>query len=652
MKKVKSCARQSYKPEDVLAAMRAIWRGMSRRQAAKTYNIPRSTLLDKLDGKRPVDASPGPNPFLTKSEERTLESWAIDLYRRGFPLKTEDLKDMAQNVIQNNQRRTSFKNGRPGRSWMRNFLLRHPRVYEISNDMAPGPRRSRTVTTRDEVRHWCQQHRHFMASIDQESILDFPERVFNVDHGEFLFDSVTGLLLEQERNERLEEKDRPDHSVQADRLSAGVECTSIVATFSAAGGVAPLLFVYPSMNLPQETTDSFPPGCIWTYSESGLLNGKIFLDYIVTFRKWLEQENITLPVLLLVDGRRSRLNMDVTRYCEEQGIILYCLFPTPRPAISEFFSSVLHDSSSSINKMNFAIRVHEALNNWIDCNNSQNLPHTHSILPHLKSMLQTLAEVRAEPLNSLSFLFPPLTNNSYSDHNGPELEAGLEQDESDCEFDYELMPVEGEIEIEFPSSENCDPYSLALHPALLVDSNVPRYLVFDSPPSLSRPEPAIHVSPSPVPPSQNVVQDPGNSCNDCFEDRVDQPDVETPLIVKPLSSPLPETDNGLAKVESEINDVLDTILSMGVSHQIKSEPPSPSSDPPEEPFLGFSPDATVQQKTLDAHGCLRFLETILLEKGLLEEFTGARSEREWNGNVEAKCLFEVWLAANDELKKS
>lgn len=631
-----NCVRQNYKPEDVLAAMRAIWRGMSRRQAAKIFNIPRSTLLDKLDGKRPVDASPGPNPFLTKSEERTLESWAIDLHQRGFPLKTEDLKDMAQTLIQSSQRQTSFKNGRPGRSWMRNFLLRHPSVFEISTDMTPGPRRSRTVTTREEVRQWCQQHRRFMASKGLEDIFDHPDRMFNVDHGEFFFDSVSGQLLEQERFDRSEEKDK-DKSEHSDQLSSGTDCISMVATFTAAGGMAPLMIVRPEKDESLHKLESLPPGWISTQSRSGLLTSKIFLDYIVTFRKWLDQENITLPVLLLVDGRRSRLNVDVTRYCEEQGIILYCLFPTPRPAISELFSSILIDSLDGINKQNFAAQLHQALSTWAESDKSG------SVLPHLQSMLQTLAEVRAEPLRDPS----PVSSRNHNHDTVISVQGRHENqvhglEESDCEFDYELTPVEGEIEIECAASDYCDPYTLALHPALLADPGIPRYLVFDCPPKPNQDTPTLSSGKDiPSLPESDSLQIE----SECIEDRVDQPGVEAHLIVKPLSSPLPETENRIASVESEIDDVVDTMLSVGTSHKVESGELQPSPIPSEEPFLGFSPDdAPIHKTSLDAHGCRKFMEGFLTEKGFLEDFKAASLSEQWSGVPDAKLLFELWLS--------
>lgn len=630
------CTRFNYKPEDVLAAMHAIWRGMSRRQAAKVFNIPRSTLLDKLDGKRPVDASPGPNPFLTKAEERTLESWAIDLHRRGFPLKTEDLKDMAQDVIQNNQRRTSFKNGRPGRSWMRNFLLRHPKMNEFSGDVGPGLRRSRSVTTRDDVRQWCKHHYQFMAALGFEDILDDPNRVFNVDHGEFLFDSTSGLLLEQDRYERAEEKD-PEKPEHADRLSPSVECHSVVATFSAAGRMAPLMFVYPVKDLPQEMMEAFPSSWIRTQSESGLLTGKVFLDYIVAFRHWLERENVTLPVLLLVDGRRSRLNMDVTRYCEDQGIILYCLFPTPRPAITELFSSVLHDSEDDVDKLNFASRLNNALNTLYDSESSYY--HSFHILPHLQTMLQTLAEVRSQPLDNLpsvnSFV-ENIGNGSGNTDFEREVDPGPDNnEESDCEFDYELTPVEGEIEMEFPCSGSCDPYSLARHPALLAGSEAPSYLVFEMPPEDIN--------------SQGHALNSTN--NELPVDLVDQPDVEAHLIVRPLSSPLPDTDGGIEVVESEISEVLETLLSIGSSHQVQFGHVLTACNQSEEPFLGFSPSEAPHKNTQNAHGCLQFIEDYLAGKRLLDEFKAASSEQEWNGVSEARFLFEVWLAASNDCQR-
>ena len=248
---------------------------------------------------------------------------------------------------------------------------------------------------------------------------------------------------------------------------------------------------------------------------------------------------------------------------------------------------------------------------------SNGLYQTDGILPHLQTMVQTLVEIRADPacLNRTNY----------------ELTENGENDESDCEFDYELTPVEGEIEMEFPCSENCDPYSLALHPTLVAGSEAPSYVVIRVPPETTR----FHTS---------AVQT--ESC-EIVVDRVDQPDVNAHLIVKPITSPLPDTNDGDSKVESEISEVLHTLLSIGASHQVPFEQVSDA--PTEEPFLGFVPtDTSLHQRRLDADGCLRYMQNFLEAKGLLPDFRAASSEREWNGVPEAKFLFEVWLAALDE----
>ena len=622
--------KQSYKPEDVLAAMHAIWKGMSRRQAAKQYNIPRSTLLDKLDGKRPVEASPGPNPFLTKAEERLLESWVMDMYQRGFPLKCEDLKDMAQSFIQNNQRRTSFKNGRPGRSWMRNFLLRHPHVYQIGVDPA---RKGRSVTTREEARVWCQQLRNFLASISQEDILDDPEgsRVFNVDHGEFLFDVNSAAFVEHRQIDDDPKDQRTD-----------VECVSVVANFSASGKVAPLMFVYPKRELPDEVVQTFPADWVGTHSDRGSLTGKTFADYIVAFHRWLTREEIQLPVVLLLDGRRSRLNLGITKFCEENGIIVYCLFPTPRPAIAELFSAVfdssLHDpnqvnghSGSGITKYNFALRLKEALS-VVDEDASKSVFEVYGILPYLQNLVQTLNEVKAD----------------------------FERDcEPDFETDCELTPIEGEIEVEFPISQDWGNNALASfnhmlksttdNGGIIVSPPVPNYYMVQ----LGSDGQVKHPSVVPLNQAMFATKEYGSSelCPKSPSEGDSLPDLTSQLVVKPI---LDTIVNDIENVDEQIDQVLHSIMKME-SEKIAVDGACPSSPASDEgtagPFRGFAVSAEVRKRE-DARVCLKKLESYLSSKELLPLFNEASKTRQWSGDSNASLLFDFWLNMSDESQGS
>ncbi|GBP01001.1 hypothetical protein EVAR_2286_1 [Eumeta japonica] len=100
-------------------------KAMSLRAIAKKYNIPRTTLQFKL--KNPNSKSRfGPTPYLTNEEETTIAEWLINMARKGFPSKSDDVLDTVQKFLSENPRVTPFINNRPGQGWLKAFLKRHP----------------------------------------------------------------------------------------------------------------------------------------------------------------------------------------------------------------------------------------------------------------------------------------------------------------------------------------------------------------------------------------------------------------------------------------------------------------------------------------------------------------------------------------------
>ena len=70
----------------------------------------------------------GPKTVLTTEEEETLVLWLEMTMRAGFPRPDASLLDEVQKIILADGRPHSFVNGRPGRKWLRLFLIRHPEI--------------------------------------------------------------------------------------------------------------------------------------------------------------------------------------------------------------------------------------------------------------------------------------------------------------------------------------------------------------------------------------------------------------------------------------------------------------------------------------------------------------------------------------------
>ena len=71
---------------------------LSVRRAASIFNVPRSTLFDRMKGIRAVQDTRSVRHRLTELEENVIVIYIIDLDSRGFAPRIPDVEDIA-NVI-------------------------------------------------------------------------------------------------------------------------------------------------------------------------------------------------------------------------------------------------------------------------------------------------------------------------------------------------------------------------------------------------------------------------------------------------------------------------------------------------------------------------------------------------------------------------
>lgn len=109
-------------------ALEAVNHGMSKKLAAKTFQVPRSTLQFKMKFPDKKDCQRGPRTVLNKNEEFNLKEWLIESSLEGYPKRKEDLLYRVAQFIKKAQRPNPFKNGVPGETWYKRFLKRHPDI--------------------------------------------------------------------------------------------------------------------------------------------------------------------------------------------------------------------------------------------------------------------------------------------------------------------------------------------------------------------------------------------------------------------------------------------------------------------------------------------------------------------------------------------
>lgn len=102
----------------------------------------------------------------------------------------------------------------------------------------------------------------------------------------------------------------------------------MLVTGSAAGAVPPPTVLFKYKRIPSEIAENFPKEWGLGKTESGWMTAEAFYEFMADiFHPWLIKENITLPVIMFVDGHKSHLSMQLSQFCEKNGIVLVALFP-------------------------------------------------------------------------------------------------------------------------------------------------------------------------------------------------------------------------------------------------------------------------------------------------------------------------------------
>lgn len=84
-----------YSQQQLICAIQEVKNGVTQFAAAKKYNIPRSTLFNKISGKALMGKKSGPGTVLSSEEENIVKKWMFTLGIRGFPVtKTQLLRSI------------------------------------------------------------------------------------------------------------------------------------------------------------------------------------------------------------------------------------------------------------------------------------------------------------------------------------------------------------------------------------------------------------------------------------------------------------------------------------------------------------------------------------------------------------------------------
>jgi len=316
LKQRKKYKRFQYTHNDLVNAVEAIVsKKKSLNQVHRETGIPKATLSTKVNNKVPLERKMGPPSVLSIDQESQIVNWIMSNAKVGFPVHPEQLKDSVHCVLKESPKQNCFTNNRPGIKWLNLFLKRHPEIKKRNAEIIS---KTRAKVTERSIQSWFSDVRLYLEGEGSLDILNDPRRILNCDE--------TGLQLCPKSGKVLGPRTMSNFYEVA--RSAEKENITVLCTYSADGKSLPPMIIYPYKRIPLHIAQSLPDNWAIGRSDSGWMVSATFYEYVANVvYPWLVENKIEFPVILYVDGHKSHLSLELSQFCCDKKIHLYCLLP-------------------------------------------------------------------------------------------------------------------------------------------------------------------------------------------------------------------------------------------------------------------------------------------------------------------------------------
>ena len=297
----------------ILLAISAIKKGdiSNIQKASSIYNIPRTTLRDRLKGSIYRKESRANSHKLTQNEEDSLLRWILSMDQRGAAPRPSHIQEMA-NILLSKHESTPIQT--VGMNWAYNYIKCHPQIktkyarrYNYQRAKCEDPK---------IIREWFN---HIQIMIMQYGIAF--EDIYNFDETGF----AMGLIATTKVVTRAEIDGRPKLIQPGNR-----EWVTSIECINSTGWVLPPCLIFKGQVHIQGwyEDEALPKDWRIEVSQNGWTTDEIGL-------RWLQ--NIFIPVknrhtigeycLLILDGHGSHLTPQFDEICSQNNIIPICMPP-------------------------------------------------------------------------------------------------------------------------------------------------------------------------------------------------------------------------------------------------------------------------------------------------------------------------------------
>ena len=276
-------------------------------QIRGSYDVPKSTLCDRITGRVSFAAKAGPTPYLTHSEENELASFLVYAAKIGYPFTRKRVLYLVQQIVEDKGVRLA--QGQVTNGWWESFKKRHPKI--ILRSAAPLSH-TRALASDQEV---IDRYFNILEeTLKDNKIFDKPNCIFNCDE--------TGMPLCPKSLKIITSKGDKNPTYATGQSKSQI---TILACSNAAGYSIPPFVIFSRATYNKELCRGEVPGTLYGTSETGWMNRSLFEKWFV--HHFLVYAPKIRPLILLMDGHSSHYCPEFIKRAAAEKIILFTLPP-------------------------------------------------------------------------------------------------------------------------------------------------------------------------------------------------------------------------------------------------------------------------------------------------------------------------------------
>jgi hypothetical protein len=278
------------------------------RSLAYEFKIPRSTLQDRLKGKRSIKTFASGRQRLTTHEEASIYRMAVQMASWGWPISIHGLRGFVEDLL---KARGDYE---PlGVNWYSRFLDRHPELKLFQSRVLDQARQ--TAANYQTLASWFDL---YITTKLRYGIADNDE--YNMDEKgvmKGIGDAVKVIIPRQQKTAS---------SIQPDNR----EWVSIIECIGFNGYVLPPYIIFEGKQLQQSwfrNDIEIDQQTVVCCSPNGWTDSEIAVNWLHHFNHHTKARTQGSYRLLILDGHNSHTSYEFVKYCEEEKIIALCLPP-------------------------------------------------------------------------------------------------------------------------------------------------------------------------------------------------------------------------------------------------------------------------------------------------------------------------------------